>query len=877
MTGCFCSQSPPWRRHAWVAFAVFVGLAPAFGVGLARAQTSATNASAVKPPIVPPVLVHFEPAAYPVEAAEAGLEAIVVLRLDIDTEGQVTDVQVSRAAGHGFDEAAAAAARHFAFTAAKRGELPVASRILYQYSFKLSPPPNEHAHPSPALKKTGELRGVLLGGAPPVALAGAQFHVRSESSIDATIITDKGGGFVVPNLAAGDYAVEISLAGYEPVRLNEHVAAGEATVLKYILTAKDASALEVTVRGTAVHREVTHYELTREELLRVPGTLGDAVHAVEAMPSVARAPAFSGDLIVRGSAPDDTQVFVEGTLVPRVFHYGSLSSVIPSEMIENLEFYPGNFSVRYGRGMGGIVDVGLRLTNPDGKFHGSAQMDFINVRANVEGPLPFMHGWSFMAGVRVSYVDRWLVPVLRSSGSAIQGIPRYDDYQMYIERKLPNHGVLRLGFFGAQDQYIPIDKNPTNWLAPTDAFGHFQALLRLPLSSDVALRASWSMGRDHSVSLGDDGRMNSSTVNLGTARVELSANTGTFGIARVGGDLLYAPYTVGANTDVAQSGGELASTQTGSPSLRQVDLHGVFLRPATFAEYEFAPNHRTNVTAGLRLDYTKDTDEVDLAPRISARYAVLDKPFSPIVKGGIGEFYQPPQPGQTLPELGAANLRSELAMHSMLGIEQPLSKQVSVSVEGFEKEMRRLIVTRVDGSGNTVTENSGTGRVIGVDLLLRYRPDSRFFGWVAYTVSRSTRRLGPDEPTKLFIYDETHVLNVLGSYKLGRGWELGARFRYMTGFLYNACFGGLFDNSTGAYRCYGTTTQNRLAPFHQLDLRIEKTWWHPSFKWSAYLDVINAYFHNSPDYAVPNYDYSAVKPLSLSLPLLPSIGVRGEF
>ena len=855
---------------------IFFGLALTFGTGIARAQTTvAPGSSSAAAAVTPPVIVHFESAPYPPEAKQAGLEATVILRLAIDTEGQVTEAQVVEPAGHGFDEAAVEAARHFIFTPAERGGAPVASRILYRYAFKLLP--DKKDGPAPAAPKLGELRGVLLGGNPPMPLAGANVQVRRANAPELTTVTDAQGSFVLGDLVEGDCELAITYPGFEPILQKEHVLGGQATVLKYTLSPKDDSYLEVTVRGSAVHREVTHYELTRRELLRVPGTFGDAVHAVEAMPSVARAPAFSGALIVRGSAPQDTQVFVDGTLVPQVFHYGSLSSVVPSEMIESLDFYPGNFSVRYGRGMGGIVELGLRQIDPDGKYHGSAQIDFINVRANAEGPLPGMRAWSFMAGARTSYVDRWLVPVLRGSGSAIQGIPRYSDYQMYLERRLPKHGVFRIGFFGATDQYIPIEENPKDWRAPTDSFGYLQSLLRVPLAPDINLRASWSMGRMHSSSPGDNGRMNTSTANLATARGEISAKTGLVGIARVGTDLMYAPYTVGAVTDVSQSGGGLASVRTDSPSLHAVDLHGVFLRPAGFAEYEFAPNPRTNITGGVRLDYAKDTHEVDVAPRISARQTIVDKPFSPILKGGVGLFFQPPAPGQTLPELGTPDLSSERAIHSMLGVEQPLSKQVSLSIEGFEKELRRLIYSRTDGSGNTVTENSGTGRVVGVDLLLRYRPDARFFGWVAYTLSRSTRRRTPDEESRLFVYDQTHILNVLASYQLGRGWELGGRFRYISGFLYQACSGGLFDNSVGVYRCYGPYVQNRLPPFHQLDLRVEKTWTYTNFKVSGYLDVINAYFHNSPDYAVPNYDFSGVKNLSLSLPILPSFGLRGEF
>ena len=68
---------------------------------------------------------------------------------------------------------------------------------------------------------------------------------------------------------------------------------------------------------------------------------------------------FSGQLVVRGSAPEDTTIFVEGVDVPLVYHFGGVSSVIPTELLEKIDFYPANYSSVYGRGMGGMVDVGL--------------------------------------------------------------------------------------------------------------------------------------------------------------------------------------------------------------------------------------------------------------------------------------------------------------------------------------------------------------------------------------------------------------------------------------------------------------------------------------------------------------------------------------
>src|SRR5208282_5476411 len=144
---------------------------------------------------------------------------------------------------------------------------------------------------------------------------------------------------------------------------------------------------EVTVKGARPPREVTRETITEEEINRIPGTNGDAIRSLENLPGVARPPALLGLLIVRGSAPADTQTFVDGTAIPIVYHFGGLSAVVPTEVLEKIDFYPGNFSTEYGRAMGGVVDVGIRDPKQDGNFHGFAQVDLIDVRAMVEGPI----------------------------------------------------------------------------------------------------------------------------------------------------------------------------------------------------------------------------------------------------------------------------------------------------------------------------------------------------------------------------------------------------------------------------------------------------------------------------------------------------------
>jgi hypothetical protein len=68
----------------------------------------------------------------------------------------------------------------------------------------------------------------------------------------------------------------------------------------------------------------------------------------------------------------------------------------------------------------------------------------------------------------------------------------------------------------------------------------------------------------------------------------------------------------------------------------------------------------------------------------------------------------------------------------------------------------------------------------------------------------------------------------------------------------------------------------RLPMFHQLDLRVDKRWRFASWSLSTYLDVQNAYNRANPEELTYNYNYSQAQ-VQAFLPIIPSLGVRGEF
>jgi outer membrane receptor protein involved in Fe transport len=643
--------------------------------------------------------------------------------------------------------------------------------------------------------------------------------------------------------------------------------------------------------------------LERREIAKVPGTGGDALRSIQSLPGVARPPGLAGLLIVRGSAPQDTNTFIDGALVPLIYHFGGLSSVVPTELLDRIDFYPGNFSAEYGRVSGGVVDVALRspetgcfeagvksATKKD-CFHGLAQVDLITGRALVQGPIA--KNWSFAIAGRRSWVDAWLKPVLEQTGAGVSSAPVYYDYQAIVEYKEASKRKLRMQFYGSDDSVELLIKNPaaqepvfSGSLSFGTAFYRAQITYEEQLSRAWNLRSSLSMGRDQ-IRFG----FGPLRFELDSFPISLRTELGWKPISglklNAGMDTLLGNYNVHVRAPAPGRPGEPPPGPFSARPIFDTRTKGTSYRPAWYLEAEVQPIQKLLIVPGVRVDFARDSTHADFSPRISARYTLrggtLDEQGNKVrktaIKGGFGYFYQPPQFQESDPVFGKPGLYSNRSLHIGLGVEQELSDQVEVSVEGYWKPLTRL-VSRSPFGGSFAYNNEGRGRVLGLETLIKYKPDDRFFGWLAYTLSKSVRQAGPGQEEYLFQYDQTHILTLLGSYRLGDGWELGARFRLVSGNTYTPIASGLpsvLNVDVGSYTpLEGKPFSRRLPLFHQLDVRLEKTWQFDAWRLQAYLDVWNAYNHAAVEDELANFNYTLTAPQS-GLPLIPSLGLRGEF
>lgn len=74
--------------------------------------------------------------AYPDSAAQAEAEATVDVIVDVESDGEVGQVQIARWGGFGLDEATVATVKQMHFFPAQRNGTPVAMRVLLRYNFR---------------------------------------------------------------------------------------------------------------------------------------------------------------------------------------------------------------------------------------------------------------------------------------------------------------------------------------------------------------------------------------------------------------------------------------------------------------------------------------------------------------------------------------------------------------------------------------------------------------------------------------------------------------------------------------------------------------------------------------------------------------------
>lgn len=826
----------------------------------------------------PPELIEYKEAPLPDGLVITSGPVEVLLEIEIDERGDVVDVVVQSSPAEIFGRLAAEAARGFRFVPAEIDNKPSRVKITYRYIFY---PPKEEKE---VVKKILRISGVILeaGTRAPVEFASVVLKNLSDNST-VTAETDERGSFSFFNLKDGLYKITVLSPNHRKFETQEILEKGQTLNVTYYIIKSSYNEFETVVRGRREKKEIVKRRIGIEEIQKLPGTGGDAIRVVQNMPGVARTILNTGGLIVRGSRPQDTKVFIDGMPLPILFHFYGLTSTYNSEMLSAIEFYPGGFSPEYGNASAGIVELKRRYPKTD-RLHGYLDVNMVETSAMLEGPIN--DRLSFAAAFRRSYVDFIISAIAENIDTFdLTVAPKYYDYQAQLHYKYDSNNDLDLGLFGSSDVFEMIFKEPIAEADPL-ASGAFNA----GTMYNTGL-VKWNHRRK--------GMRLESIVGVGYVNFDF----GMFERIRVSRDQIYIIWkekferrvsegltlTYGLDLYLVYVGADAVAPQINNTmawykplsntEYSKTDQREWTSLPALFAEFDIKPLRGVKVLPGLRAGYMDPTRELTIEPRLKMLYELTEYTQ---LKLSTGLYRQLPGPAYLSKDYGNPKLHSLYAVQNGAGVEYRFTELISLDVEFFLKYAWDMAYSNPASSEDNIEREpryltTGGGRAYGMEIFIRHNPSRLFSGWVSYTLSRSEYYEHEGMAYRLTPWDQTHILTLIALFKLPKNWDIGLRFRLISGNPTSVLKGGVYLSDYNSYiPIYDSVNSDRMPLFHQMDLRVDKKFIFDKWILSGYIDIQNVYNHRSIEGVIYNYDYTQREWLE-GLPIIPSFGFKAEF
>lgn len=685
-----------------------------------------------------------------------------------------------------------------------------------------------------------------------------------------SFVTDEQGR-VRTELPPGEWTLELTGGGYEPESVTATLANDRATEIAFrpvLAFEADELAYEIDVVGRKLAPEITERILSSEEIRYLPGTNGDPVRVVQNLPGVARPPLNIGQLLIRGTAPEDSAYYLDGAAIPNVFHFAGLSTVLPAEVIDEIAFLPGNYGVRYGRTLGGVVDIRTGSELPE-QSNGFLAVDLFQTTAYVQQRLNDRNAISFSG--RRSYIDAVLNPVLNAAGDAAVRAPRYYDGQFRWLAKTPSGGSFDLLWLSSDDRFRVLGQDADDQDQVQIGLTTWFHKLRLQSRETVGIfenELSFTGGPENqSFAVAPDGEAYERPFRY-AFRDELTKpiGSGWFG-ARLGVDM---------------QGGTWKSLYDVPAFGVREEADELTWLPAAYAEATVRTGP-VKWIPGIRGDVA--TWGSYSAAAVDPRLAVQVGEDVTVVKASYGRYSQFPGVREAIER---PRLQAQSSWQASVGWDQRWTPIFDTELTGYANRLTDLVVGREDAFrfftgpppvGPLDTDpyaNDGVGRIYGVEALARVTADNTV-GWVSATVGRSLRTNRPGQDEVLFEYDQPVILTAVGSQQLPKRWRLGARVRSSVGNPYTPVVNRIYSLDDRSYvPVYGERDSARLPTFASVDVRVDKEWQYDKWALAFYLDLQNATNAQNVEVMSWNFDYSEEDPVT-SIPVVPAFGLKGSW
>ncbi len=656
-----------------------------------------------------------------------------------------------------------------------------------------------------------------------------------------------------------------------------------------------------TVSMIRVRVEPAQTELSAEDGERVAGVQGDAIKAAQVLGGVGRPALGTGELVLWGAAPEDSRRQVDWILVPRLFHLGGGRSILPTPRVERVAVTPGGFGPAYGRALGGLVVVHTAgKPDRDRRVGAYGRVDPIDAGVGVD-TFAGERGHLALSARRGLLTDTF-GRIAPASTRAVVPLPRSWDYQARAEVHLRSDlqlTVLGLGVEDRVDRALPARTEDVAF--EERRFAGFHRLgARLGWTADdgsTAEVAGWfGVDRDRiRQDFGDVDVGAEQDLWRGGLRLQQTRRLHPVVSLRWGVDaelVAGALRREGALTLPAREGDIVAFGQPPGDRVAEDRWGAVQGSVAAHAALPFAwADDRWLIEPGVRIEPTLRAGDRILPvrpvdPEVGyAEVDVLVQPrghvrWSPTQALSIfaagGRYAQAPDPADLSPVFGNPRLAPAMATHAVAGVTGRPIEAIELGATGFftRSEHRAGRTDDPTPPAAGLLQADMDGRRFGGQVVARAWPVDRLSLQMVYAWSRSQRRDPGEDAWRRFDFDQTHLVQALGSWTHPRGFELGARAALTSGFPRTDVIAAVPNVRAGGWDpIFGDHNAIALPLFFELSARVGYTYTAGWGSVAMWLDVQNATNRANASEFFYSVDYGA-RGLVRGLPILPMLGVE---
>ena len=686
---------------------------------------------------------------------------------------------------------------------------------------------------------------------------------------------DEHGEFEFTQLPTGLFNIRAKSPKGQIQTLHEILVRSSKPTYVELLVERVTALDEVAVRADAFHRTpetpLSIKNINRSEMMRMPGAVLDLSRVIQSFPGVLPKPSFGYAIAMRGGAPNENKYLLDGITLPTVNHFsiqgasGGAVSLINLDHIEGMDLITGGFPAEVDDALSGVLKLEGRNARTD-RWGIRATQGGTDYGLTFEGPIGEKTAITLSGRNSFSqhYFRLFNIPVL----------PAYQDAQLRINHRIAENKDLTIIGVGGWDQYrlftegrgsdallynvgyIPEGEQQTEVLGA-----------RYRIFKDNG-RWEYVISRDHVGNsadkfIGNTNEENDRQLEYQSAETNTRANITHHVVSdnwqwKYGLNFVHREYDLDMWSVRFNNAADVRRIDTAD-----YDSNIAFQSLGAFTHLtKNYLDNRLSTSAGLRLDMhnlnlTTVNPLAQFSPRMSAQYHINS---DWAIQGNLGRYSQLP-PAVTILANKANNWSrysyAGIVNQAATGIEFQNGETYRFSLESYYKYYNnmpylwndQMSFSQAIGAyvavGDQVSSSVAEGRSYGLELFLQQKLKGTYWWTMSYNFGFSETRLNSSEEWTPTVWDNRHNINLVLGKVWGKGWQIGAKYRWATGTPYTP-----FDPGLSAVRTNWDVLQRgifdrsnimgeRLSSYSVIDVRLDKTYNKKNYSLTWFLDLQN--------------------------------------